>query len=149
MENQRSIESDLGYLLTRAGMLVVRATNEALAPLELRTRSYTALSLACDRPDGVPQRQVAADMGLDPSQLVAIIDELEQRKLVARTPDPNDRRNKLIVATAAGRDLCAVAARRSAEVTERYFGSVDPAALDQMREMLGQAVFPDTDRILR
>lgn len=149
MEHHRSIESDLGFLLTRASVLVVRSTNEVLAPLGLKVRSYTALSLACDVPEGVPQRQVAADMGLDPSQLVAIIDELEDKGLVARTPDPNDRRNKLIVATDAGRAVCDRAHALSGEANERRFGDVAPEVLAEIRKALGRMVFPESTRTPR
>ncbi|MGW3480532.1 MarR family winged helix-turn-helix transcriptional regulator [Rhodococcus indonesiensis] len=144
MERRRVLEDDLGFLLTRASAMVVRSVNEALAPLGLRVRPYTVLSLACDEPAGVAQRRIAADMGLDPSQIVAIVDELESRNLVARTADPGDRRNKLVVATDEGRKLCDEARRLSEEVSARHFAGADPALLDEMRKVLGRMVFSES-----
>lgn len=143
IERQRALAHDLGFLLTRASNIVVRSVNESLAPLGLRVRLYTVLSLACDEPAGIPQRQVASDMGLDPSQIVALIDELEARDLVTRTPDPSDRRNKLIVATAAGRELCEDARQRSEATSARHFAGADPTLLSELRACLVRMAFPE------
>ena len=58
------------------------------------------------KPTGSPNAASPTTLGLDPSQIVALVDDLEGRGLVMRTLDPNDRRNKLIVATDDGRDMC-------------------------------------------
>lgn len=81
MGRRRMIEGDLGFLLARAGALMIKAGNEALAPLDLKVRACSVLSAVCDGPDGVTQRSLADDVGLDPSQIVALIDELEGRDL--------------------------------------------------------------------
>jgi DNA-binding MarR family transcriptional regulator len=145
MAGRRALENDLGFLLTRASALLVKDTNDAMAPLGLRVRAYSVLSLVCDDPNGVTQRAVADDVGLDPSQIVALVDDLENRGLVARTADRNDRRNKLVVATDAGRDLCQQAQRRSKDVTARHFAGVDSALLERLRTVLVQVVFPGLD----
>jgi MarR family transcriptional regulator, lower aerobic nicotinate degradation pathway regulator len=41
-------------------------------------------------------------LGIDPSALVAIVDDLAREGLVRRDPDPDDRRTRLVVATKAG-----------------------------------------------
>lgn|SRR5574340_886481 len=143
MERHEVLTEDLGFLLTRASAVVVRSTNDMLTPLGLRVRSYSVLALSCDEPDGVTQRQVAATMGLDPSQIVSIIDELEGRGLVIRTPDPSDRRNKLIVATDEGHRLYKEARRRNLEVQATHFAEMPPGTLDAVRDVLGKIVFPE------
>jgi len=79
-----------------------------------RWRAYSVLSVVCGEPGGITQRQVGDDVVLDPSQVVALVDELESRGLVAWTADPNDRRNKLVVATKRGRGLRKQAQERTA-----------------------------------
>lgn len=57
-------------------------------------------------------------MGIDPSGLIATIDELEQRGWLERRRDPGDRRRNVIVLTEAGAAKLAegrAAARRRAE----------------------------------
>src|SRR4051794_41599221 len=86
------LTDDVGYLLTRASGLVVRATNAALADVGLRVRQYSVLVLADDAADGISQRDLAELLGLDPSQVVALVDELAAAGLVERRPSPTDRR---------------------------------------------------------
>ncbi|GAA4316157.1 hypothetical protein GCM10023162_22650 [Klenkia terrae] len=97
------LTDDLGFLLSRASGAVVRATNAALTSHGLRVRQYSVLVLACDAADGVTQRELADVLGLDPSQVVLLVDELAGAGLVERRPSEADRRTRLVVATDAGR----------------------------------------------
>ncbi|HEY5855082.1 MAG TPA: MarR family transcriptional regulator [Aldersonia sp.] len=135
----RSIENELGFVLTLAHARVFRSVNEALTSLDLHVRTYTVLSIACDG-DGVTQRSIATGMGLDPSRVVGLVDDLEQRGLVVRTADPDDRRNRLITPTAAGRAACEKACRASESATAQVFASVDPATTESVRKSLVQMV---------
>jgi DNA-binding MarR family transcriptional regulator len=112
------LTDDIGFLMSRASGLLVRASNAALAPTGLRVRAYSALSLACAAPAGITQRDLAEVLGLDPSQVVLLVDELATSGLVERRPSDADRRTKLVVATAAGEQVRARAAAltRAAEV---------------------------------
>jgi DNA-binding MarR family transcriptional regulator len=56
-----------------------------------------------DRPK--PMREVAGYLACNSSNLTGITDRLEDRKLVQRTPDPTDRRIKLLVLTPEGEEL--------------------------------------------
>jgi DNA-binding MarR family transcriptional regulator len=53
------------------------------------------------------QRQLAACLGYDASNITAIVDGLELRHLVERHIDPTDRRVKRLVLTKAGHDVMA------------------------------------------
>jgi DNA-binding MarR family transcriptional regulator len=107
MTHINPLSDDIGFLLTRAGAIMLNAANKTLAPFDLRVRSYSVLVLACEHSGGLGQRQIADELGLDPSQIVGLVDDLESRKFIARQVDPEDRRNKRITATASGRTLCA------------------------------------------
>ena len=99
-----ALSDDLGYLLARASATAVKATNDDLRETGLRSRHYVLLKLAAEG-DGVPQRQVVDDLGLDPSAVVVLVDDLERRSLVERVQHPHDRRTRIITITAAGRRL--------------------------------------------
>jgi len=99
------LADDTGFLLSRASGLFVRASNAALASHGLRVRPYSVLLVACESADGVSQRELATALGLDPSQVVLLVDELVAQGLVERRTSDADRRAKLVLPTAAGRDV--------------------------------------------
>lgn len=136
-----SLADDLGFLLSRASGVVARAASAELAELGLRIRSYSVLGFVSDSGDGLTQRRLATLLGLDPSQIVALVDELEARELVTRTPDPADRRHKLIVATDDGHRLRAEAAQRVEQSHNRCFAHLPQRRRDELRQVLRQIVF--------
>lgn len=75
------------------------ASEFGLAPQQLHL-----LRVLHDR-EQLSMRQVAELLFCDASNVTAIVDRLEERGLIERRPDPNDRRVKLIVATPRGRKL--------------------------------------------
>lgn len=135
-----ALADDVGFLLSRASGLVVRATNDSLAGVGLRVRPYSVLLLACDQPGGISQRDLAAGLGLDPSQVVALVDELARRGLVERTPSPADRRTKLVAATAQGRELRGRAAELAGSGGQRRLGRLTAAEQDTLRDLLARVV---------
>ena len=134
---------DLGFLLSRAGGLLIASANTALEPLGLKARSYSVLVTAAEYPHGVNQRRIAEILALDPSQIVGIVDDLEHRGLVERRLDPADRRNKLIFATAAGLALRTRAQREVSRAHTDFFDGVPAAASAQLRKVLQDTLFPD------
>jgi DNA-binding MarR family transcriptional regulator len=130
------LADDLGFLLSRASGQVVRATNAALAEHGLRVRQYSVLALACETPDGLSQRELATVLGLDPSQVVLLVDELVTAGLVERQAPEADRRTRLVVATPEGHRV-REAARRDADVAvEAPLGLLGDAERDRLRDML-------------
>ncbi|MBA8825031.1 DNA-binding MarR family transcriptional regulator [Saccharopolyspora lacisalsi] len=144
MSTQRPLADDLGFLLSRASGVVARSVSEALAPLDLRVRSYSVLTFACEETAGMTQRRLAAIMALDPSQIVALVDELQSRGLVHRTPDPADRRNKIISATDVGHRVAQDAQQRIDRAYNGHFDHVPPERLDELRLLLREIAFSDT-----
>jgi DNA-binding MarR family transcriptional regulator len=99
------LDEDIGFLLSRASGVFMRASNAVLASYGLRVRSYSLLLTACSRDEGISQRELAGALGLDPSQVVLLVDELTAAGLVERRLSVADRRARLIVATEEGRAL--------------------------------------------
>jgi DNA-binding MarR family transcriptional regulator len=64
------------------------------------TQAKVLTALQPDQP--VSQRTLARDIGLDPSNLTALIDRLEARGDLRREAEPNDRRVKMLVLTNLG-----------------------------------------------
>lgn len=126
------LADDLSFLLARASALSNAAGNAALAPFALRVRSYSVLSLAAEA-SHPSQREIAEYLRLDPSQVVALVDELQRAGLVLREPDPSDRRANVLVATAAGSAVLAQARAALLEAESALHADLS----DAERAMLG------------
>lgn len=132
---------DLIFLLARANALTLAAANAALAEHGLKARSYSVLALAAG--DVHPtQRELAEFLRLDPSQVVALVDELEKRDLVERRTDPADRRANVLVATDAGRSLFARARKSARAVELGLLAAVTPEDHERLAGLLRLLAFP-------
>jgi DNA-binding MarR family transcriptional regulator len=132
--------TEIEFLTARARALGSAKANALLAPLDLKVRSYAVLSLACS--GAAPsQRELAEFLLLDPSQIVALVDGLEQRGLVKRETDPLDRRSKVIKGTVKGRRLLARAAAATQEAEDQAIKNLTPAERAQLRDLLRRIAF--------
>lgn len=139
--SESGLGSDISFLLARANALSVTAGNAALAPFGLKVRSFSVLALSVG--DARPtQRDLSEFLRLDPSQVVALIDELEKRGLVERRPDPADRRANVVVATDEGRALHASAAAAAGAAERALHGDVDEADRRRLAELLRRIAYP-------
>jgi DNA-binding MarR family transcriptional regulator len=88
-----------------------RAVDTTLAPGGLRTRHLIALRLLSEfGPAG--QHGLADSLSLDPTNVVGLLNELEERELVTRRRDPADRRRHIVALSRRGEDeLCLAYAR--------------------------------------
>lgn len=136
-----SLSNELSFLLARANALSLAAGNAALAPSGLRARSYSILALAADgsRPS---QRDLADFLRLDPSQVVALVDDLQARGFVTREPDPADRRANVVVATSAGREVYERAHAEARAAEQRVFARLTASERERVAELLRLVAFP-------
>lgn len=138
------LAEEIEFLTARARSVGITRANASLAPLALKVRSYSVLSLACSGRDP-SQRELADFLSLDPSQIVALVDELEQRGLVTRETDPRDRRSKGIAATAAGRGLYAAAKKIVRTAEDQSLSDLSVPEREQLRALLQRVAFEGTD----
>ena len=95
-----------------------------------------------DRPK--PMREVAGVLACNSSNLTGITDRLEERDLVRRTSDPDDRRVKLLVLTDDGQELRQRVMERM-EVPPEAFVALDDGQLDQLGDLLETLNRPPAD----
>lgn len=91
-----------GFLISRMGTLAQRRFAERLDPLGLTPRMWGAMNvLESDAP--MTQHALGRCVGIDPSSMVATVDELEAKGMVERRPHPTDRRAHALHLTAKGK----------------------------------------------
>ncbi|HEV2633797.1 MAG TPA: MarR family transcriptional regulator [Actinocrinis sp.] len=94
-------DDNLGWLLAQCFRAHLSSIDQATADLPHGPRGYQVLAGAVHR-SSRSQAELAKQLGLDRTVMVYLVDDLERAGLVERLPDPNDRRSRLIRATAVG-----------------------------------------------
>src|SRR3954447_19181730 len=83
------------FLLSWNGQRTAHMFAEALKPLGLRPHHFGVMTLIATEPGSTQQELVDRSM-IDPSSMVAVIDELEELGLAERRPHPGDRRKHAV-----------------------------------------------------
>src|SRR5687768_6506419 len=91
-----------GQLFFRLWRATHTQTAAALETIGLTPALFAVLNFLRAR-DGAIQQEIGAAMGIDPSTMVALIDQLEGAGLAKRRAHPKDRRAREVGLTAKGR----------------------------------------------
>lgn len=117
------------------------ARREADAVLDLgglRPRHMVALTLLRDH-GAVSQQGLAEALRLDPSNLVGLLNELEQRGLLSRTRDRDDRRRHIVELAPQGEAALQEVEQRLACVEDRVLGALSAQERDTLHTLLLRA----------
>jgi DNA-binding MarR family transcriptional regulator len=90
------------FLLKRLGFTAKDRSHAGFEGSGLASLHYAVLALLDEDPRET-QAQIADALGYDRSLIVRLLDELEERELVIRKRDPDDRRRHVVKLTPAGR----------------------------------------------
>lgn len=101
----------LGYRLRRAQLAVFQDFLTAMKDFDLRPAQFSVLTII-DKNPGLKQSRVSEALGINRANFVALLDELEQRKLARRAPAPDDRRSNALYLTPKGETFLKDAYRR-------------------------------------
>ena len=135
--------SEIGFLAVRTGATAMKLARERLRPLGLHVRSYSVLALSATA-YGRTQREVADYLDLDPSQVVSLVDELEEAGLVTREVSPGDRRSKLVRATPRGIALLPEARGATASAEDETLSALLPVERETLLRLLQKVTLPAT-----
>jgi len=115
----------------RAARAMARHYDQALRPLEL-TNGQFSLLMSLNRADAASIGGVSALLAMDRTTLTANLKPLQRRGLVKTTVDPEDRRSRHLVLTAAGRAALATALplwKRAQRAVESRLAASNPDRL--------------------
>ncbi|HWG36860.1 MAG TPA: MarR family transcriptional regulator [Terriglobales bacterium] len=97
---QKRAPAGLWYSNWRIWLAARKLLEEALAPVHLHPKQFWLLALIRESPKS--QTELASLCGVDPSTLVALLDELQACSWITRIRHPMDRRVHLVALTEAG-----------------------------------------------
>ncbi len=132
---ETEMATEIQFLTARLAAKGNTYANKLLEEVDLNVRQFSVLALAAS--DLKPtQREMSAFVALDPSQIVALVDTLEDRNLVKRETDPRDRRSKNIVATSEGEKLYRRARMITMTAEDHIMTKLTAEERDQLRALL-------------
>jgi DNA-binding MarR family transcriptional regulator len=102
------VRQDLGAMFARITQRLVAAERPILARHGLSMWAYIALSELARHPADT-QLALANAIGYDKTRLVTLLDGLEHDSLLTRSPDPADRRGRIVALTDDGERRLAAA----------------------------------------
>src|ERR1700759_1720588 len=126
-----------GVLIARVARLVRSRLDAALGPSELRQRQLVALSYLRDH-GPARQQALAQSLCMDASSLVCLLNDLEDRDLIARRRDREDRRRGILELTDHGREALAESDAALAEIDAEILADLDEAERTELRSLLGR-----------
>jgi DNA-binding MarR family transcriptional regulator len=124
-------------LIARVARLVRSRLDAALGPSELRQRQLVALSYLRDH-GPARQQALAQSLCMDASSLVCLLNDLEDRDLIARRRDREDRRRGILELTDHGRAALVESDAALVEIDAEILGDLDEAERAELRFLLGR-----------
>jgi DNA-binding MarR family transcriptional regulator len=112
---------------------------EAFESIGLTPALFGVLNLLGAR-KGAIQQEIGAAMGIDPSTMVSLIDQLEAAGLAERRPHPTDRRARAIAITPKGRRLLEKGRQMSMQVEDEVLGGLTAAERRELITLLRRAL---------
>jgi MarR family transcriptional regulator, lower aerobic nicotinate degradation pathway regulator len=128
-----------GQLFFRLWRASHTRTAQALESLGLTPALFALLNVLGAR-EGAIQQQLSADLGIDPSAMVTLIDDLEGAGLAERRRRPGDRRAWEVAITHRGRRTLQRAKRSAARVEDEVLAGLTAAERRQLMSLLRRAL---------
>jgi DNA-binding MarR family transcriptional regulator len=116
-------------------MVAAKQFSERIEQLGLNTRMWGALNVL-EAEGAITQHALGKCTGIDPSSMVATIDDLEERGLVERQRHPTDRRAHALHITDQGRETLARGRQLARGAQDDLLAPLSPAERRQLHELL-------------
>ncbi len=129
---------EVADLLGQAARRLHRGTNEELAPLGVSRTQARVVRLLADGP--LRMAAIAERLAVVPRSVTDLVDGVETAGLVARRPDPEDRRATIVALTPEGRRLLGRLQAARHESARRVLGQLGDADLVAMHRVLREVL---------
>jgi MarR family transcriptional regulator, lower aerobic nicotinate degradation pathway regulator len=125
------------WLLSRANARAQAIRVEAFAAAG--SSGYQSRLLASLADGGVAsQAELSRRTGIDPSDVVAAVNDLEARRFVTRKRDPHDARRNVVTLTPAGRTELARLDRVVADIQDRFLAPLRESERRNLQRILAK-----------
>ena len=131
----RSLVASTLFLLGRLGWAAKTEAIEAMEAEGLSLYHYGVLSLLEESPRQT-QAEIAYALKVDRSQLVGVLDSLEERTLIERQRDPKDRRRHVVRLTADGKRQLARLRSITERIEQEFLAPLSAEEREQLHSLL-------------
>jgi len=138
-------DSGSGLLILRLARASAWRLGRSLAESGLRWADYAVLHHV-ESQGPVAQRELASALRIQPSNIVALLDELQRRGLLKRAPDPVDRRRHRVELTPRGRAALARATKATRAAEADLLAPLSAAERREFRALLVRLTAHTCDR---
>jgi len=122
-------------LMIKLGRITMHRFSEALEPFGIKPRHVAALIELRDSGE-LTQQSLCGALHLDPTNLVAILNELEERGYARRRRDPSDRRRHIVEVTAKGLKVIDKVSEVMSSVDDDLMAGFDAGEREQVARLL-------------
>jgi MarR family transcriptional regulator, lower aerobic nicotinate degradation pathway regulator len=122
-------------LVIKLGRITMHRFSEALESYGVRPRQVATLIELRDSGE-LTQQALCAQLHLDPTNLVAILNELEEKGYATRRRDPEDRRRHLVAVSKKGLAVIEKVSKVMDDVEEDLLDGLDDSERERFEELL-------------
>jgi DNA-binding MarR family transcriptional regulator len=123
------------FLLAQIGAHAAEQFAERIAPLGIGP-AHAGMLRAIAASGGTSQRALAEVLEIQPSRLVQLVDDAEQKGLLERRDSPDDRRVYQLFLSDAGREMLEAIGRAGRAHEQSITGALDAEERAVLRELL-------------
>jgi DNA-binding MarR family transcriptional regulator len=127
----------VAFMLAQIGSHAAAKFAERLAPLKL-TPPQAGILGVISRQDGLSQQALADLLGMFPSRLVLVLDELEQAGLIERCPHSSDRRIYILHLTARGKKAVQAVGRVARQHEDAMCAALNASERETLAQLLSR-----------
>ena len=131
----------LGYALRRAQMAAVGEFLEAFKEVDLRPTQFAVLTIISENP-GIRQTEVCDALGIQKTNFVPLLNELQRRGLALRKAVAGDRRSSALHLTSQGNAILQRARIIHEAYESRFVTRLGRRGRDQLLALLNKVMEP-------
>jgi DNA-binding MarR family transcriptional regulator len=131
----RELLASPGFLLARVGFAIKGRSITAFAQQGFTPYHFSVLALL-DEGARETQATIADALRLDRSQLVGLLDGLEERGLIERRRDPHDRRRQAVSLTGAGQQTLVELRATVKKIEDEFLAPLSASERETLRVLL-------------
>jgi DNA-binding MarR family transcriptional regulator len=124
-----------GFLLGYLGEKSRRSFIALLEPHGFHPREFGLMTVMAKRP-GITQQELASLARVDPSSMVALLDDLERRGIAERRVDPEDRRRRSVYLTKKGEDAMRILQREARKAAKTFLEPLSEEERETLNALL-------------